>query len=133
MIQKGGLRPLGLLPLMIEFSVCAPSGCSTRKQLARGHFFEGLQNYMQNKNEGNENKIMLGKLNCTMDKIDRDGENKTHTLLIDFIGAVPVMPCLNSSWIMGLRIYGEGRTQIPLSSPATIGPLPRIQDRQGLY
>ena len=88
---------------------------------------------MQNKNEGNENKIMLGKLNCTMDKIDRDGENKTQTLLIDFIGAVPVMPCLNSSWIMGLRIYGEGRTQIPLSSPATIGHLPKIQDRQGLY
>ena len=29
---------------------------------------------MQNKNEGNENKIMLGDLNCTMDKIDRDGE-----------------------------------------------------------
>ena len=41
----------------------------------------------------------------------------------DFIGVVPIMPCLNSSWIMGLRIYGEGRTQIPLSSPATIGPL----------
>ena len=51
----------------------------------------------------------------------------------DFIGAVPIMLCLNSSWIMGLRIYGEGRTQIPPSSPATIGPLPRIQDRQGLY
>ena len=25
--------------------------------------------YLQNKNEGNENKIMLGDLNCTMDKI----------------------------------------------------------------
>ena len=35
---------------------------------------------MQNKNEGNENKIMLGDLNCTMDKIDRDGENKTQRL-----------------------------------------------------
>ena len=88
---------------------------------------------MQNKNEGNENKIMLGDLNCTMDKIDRDGENKTQTLLIDFIGAVPVMPCLNSSWIMGLRIYGEGRIQISLSSPATIGPSRRIWDRQDLY
>ena len=43
-------------------------------------FFEVLQNYMQNKNEGNENKIMLGDLNCTMDKIDRDGENKTQRL-----------------------------------------------------
>ena len=61
---------------------------------------------MQNKNEGNENKGMV--------KIKHK----------DFIGAVPIMPCLNSSWIMGLRIYGEGRTQIPLSS--SIGPLPRI-------
>ena len=51
----------------------------------------------------------------------------------DFIGAAPVMPCQNSSWVMGLRIYGEGRTAIPLSSPATIGPLARMQDRQGLY
>ena len=25
-------------------------------------------------------KTMLGNLNCTMDKIDRDGENKTQTL-----------------------------------------------------
>ena len=53
---------------------------STREQLARGRFFEGLQNYMQNKNEGNENKIMLGDLNCTMDKIERDGENKKQRL-----------------------------------------------------
>ena len=29
---------------------------------------------------GNEKKIMLGDLNCTMDKIDRDGENKTERL-----------------------------------------------------
>ena len=50
-----------------ESSVCAPSGYSTKEQLARGHFFEGLQNYMQNKKEGNENK-MLGDLNCTMIK-----------------------------------------------------------------
>ena len=51
----------------------------------------------------------------------------------DFIGAVPIISCLNSMWIMDLRIYGEGRTQISLSSTATIGSLPRIQDRQGLY
>ena len=57
-----------------------PSGYSTREQLSRGHFFEGLQNYMQTKNEGNENKIMLGHLNCTMDEIDRYGENKTQRL-----------------------------------------------------
>ena len=36
---------------------------------------------MQNKNEGNKNKRMLGDLNCTMDRIDRDGEKKnTNTL-----------------------------------------------------
>ena len=35
---------------------------------------------MHNKNEGNENKIILGDVNCTMDKIDRDDENKTQRL-----------------------------------------------------
>ena len=35
---------------------------------------------MLNKNEGNENKIMLGVLNCIMDKTDRVGENKTQRL-----------------------------------------------------
>ena len=53
----------------------APSGYSTREQLARGQIFEGLQTYMQNKNDGNENKIILGDLNCNTNKIDRDGEN----------------------------------------------------------
>ena len=48
-----------------------------REQLAKGRFFKRLQNYMQNKNEGNGNKIMLGDLNCTMDEIDGNGENKT--------------------------------------------------------
>ena len=59
------------------------------------------------KNEGNENKIMLGDFNCAIDK--------------------------NSLWMIGLRIYGEGRTLIPLISLGTIGPLPRIQDRLHLY
>ena len=35
---------------------------------------------MQNKNEQNEKKIIFGDLYCTMDKIDRDGENKTQRL-----------------------------------------------------
>ena len=43
-------------------------------------FFEGLQNYMQNKNGGNKNKIIVENLSCTMDKINRDGENKTQRL-----------------------------------------------------
>ena len=35
---------------------------------------------MQNTNEENENNIIPGDLNCTMDKIDRDGESKTQRL-----------------------------------------------------
>ena len=83
---------------------------------------------MQNKNEGNENKIILGDLNCIMDKIDRDGENKTQRLY----------RCCSSYALSklivdnGLEDLWRGRTQIPLNSPAIIGPLPRIQDRQGL-
>ena len=57
--------------------IYAPSGYSTREQLDRGPFYEGLQNYMENRNKGNENKIMLEDFNCTMDKIDRDVETKT--------------------------------------------------------
>ena len=80
LIQKRGLCPLRLLPLMIEFSVCAPSGYNSRERMAGGRFFEGLQSYILNKNKGNENKIIIGELNCTVDKIDRDGENKTQRL-----------------------------------------------------
>ena len=35
---------------------------------------------MQNKNKGNVNKIMLGDLNFTIDKIDSEGENKPERL-----------------------------------------------------
>ena len=48
---------------------------------------------MENKNEGNENKIILADFNSTMDKVDKYGENKHK----DFIDAVPIMPSL---WIM---------------------------------
>ena len=41
-----------------------------------GCFFEGIQDYMENKNEGNENKIIFGDFNCTMDKMEKDGRNK---------------------------------------------------------
>ena len=58
--------------------VYATSGYNTKDQLARGHFFDGLQNCMENKNEGKQ--IILGDFNCTMDKIDSDDENKTQRL-----------------------------------------------------
>ena len=35
---------------------------------------------MQNKSERNENKIIFEDLNCTMDKIDRNGENRAQRL-----------------------------------------------------
>ena len=35
---------------------------------------------MKNKNEVNENKAILGDFNCTMNKMERDGENKTQRL-----------------------------------------------------
>ena len=79
LIQKGGLCPLRLLPLITEFCVYATSGYSTREQLDKGRFFEELQN-MENKNKVNENKIITEDFNCTMNKIDRDGENKTKSL-----------------------------------------------------
>ena len=69
----------------------------------------------ENKNEGNENKIILGDFNCNIDKMQRDGENKTN-----FIDVILIIPYQNSSWIMDSRIYGEGRTQNPLSLPDTI-------------
>ena len=103
-------------------SVYVASGHSNREQLARERFFGGLQNYMKNKNEGNENKIILGDFNCTMDKWRGMVEIK------HFINVISIMHCQNSLWIMDWRIYGEGRTQIPLSSPATIDLL--AQDLQ---
>ena len=71
--------------------------------------------------------IILGDFNCAVGKMDMNVRNKTQRLY----SALPLMRCQNSSWIMGLRIYGEGRTQIPLSSPTTIDslaqdPMPRI-------
>ena len=35
---------------------------------------------MENKCEGNENKIILGDFNITMNEMDRDGGNKRHMI-----------------------------------------------------
>ena len=50
------------------------------QQFNRGRFLVGLQNYMESKNEGNQNKIILGEFNCTLYKMDRCGGNKTQRL-----------------------------------------------------
>ena len=34
----------------------------------RVYFVEGLQNYMENKSEGNEKKVIITDFNCTMEK-----------------------------------------------------------------
>ena len=60
--------------------VYTPLRYNTREWLTRGCFFEELKNYKENKNEGKETKIILGGFNCTMDKMDRVGENKTQRL-----------------------------------------------------
>ena len=87
-----------------------------------GTFLKYYKKICKIKNEGNENKMMLGVLNCTMDKLTGLVKIKHK----DFVVAVPIMLCLNSSWVMDLQIYGEGRTQIPPSPSATIDPLPKI-------
>ena len=43
-------------------------------------FFDGLKYYMENKNEGNENKTILENFNTTMDKMPENGENNTRRL-----------------------------------------------------
>ena len=35
---------------------------------------------MENENKGNENKVMHKTFNCTVDKMDRGGENKAQNL-----------------------------------------------------
>ena len=105
---------------MTKFSMFAPSGFNTGEQLARRNFFEGLHNFMKNKRDGNESKIILEDFNCIMDKMDKDGGNKTQRLCINM---VLIMSCQNLSCKMGSRIYGEGKNQIPLGSPTTSNPL----------
>lgn len=72
--------------------VYAPSEHSTREQLVRGRFFVGMQTYMENKTQGNQNKIILGDFNYAMDR-KRTGILEIKKI-IDF---VPILPFLNSS------------------------------------
>ena len=58
---------------------------------------------MGNKNEVNENKLMLGEFNCAMDKMDRDGGNKIQRLS---------RYCSNYALPKLIVDNGEGRTQV---------------------
>ena len=75
---KGGILFFKFTPTKARV-LCfhAHSGYSTRKQLNDVRFFKGLDNYMENENNGNKIKIMIWDFNCTMDKMGRVGKNKT--------------------------------------------------------
>ena len=61
---------------------------------------------MENKNEGNEKKIIPGDFNCTRDKMDRYGGKKTQRLYRCSSNYALIMD-------YGWKIYGEGKTQTP--------------------
>ena len=63
-----------------ESSLLVPLQCIAPENSWLGGVFLKDYKIICKKNEGNENKIMLRDLNCTMDKIERDGENKTQSL-----------------------------------------------------
>ena len=105
--------------------VYTSSGYNTREQLARGRFFEGLQSYRENKNEGNENKIILGDFNCTIDKMNRDGGNKTQRLY-SWSSSYALSKLIVDN---GLKNLWRRENQDFPGSTATICPL----NIQGLY
>ena len=67
------------LYLITEFSVFVPLiGITPESSWLTGiSLKDNKMENMENKCEGNENKIILGDFNITMDKLDRDGENET--------------------------------------------------------
>ena len=84
---------------------------------------------MENKTKGNKNKVILEDFNCTMDKMVRDGENKTQRFYW----------CC-SSYALSKLIVDNGledlwRRENPDSPEFTRcdRSFARIQDRQGLY
>ena len=81
------------------------------------------------KNKGNENKIILEDFNCTMDKMDKKGENKTKILYLCCSSYVRSKPIVDN----GLEDLWRRENPVFLSLPATIGLLSKIQDRRGLY
>ena len=80
---------------------------------------------MENKNEENEDKTIIGDFNFTMNKMDRDGENKTQRLY---------RSCSNYALSKLILDNGLGylwwKNPDSLSPPAMIGLPPRIHDRQ---
>ena len=73
--------PKRLLPLMTELSVFMPlQSITPGNSWIVGIPLKDYKFYRENKSEWNENKLILGEFNCTMDKMDRDVGNKTQRL-----------------------------------------------------
>lgn len=78
-------------------------------------------------NEGNENKIILGDFNSVVDKIDRNGGNKTHRLY----------RC-HSDYAMSKLVVDNGIEDLLIKENPNPHPLRdilwyKVWDRQGLY
>ena len=109
LIWKGIFCPLRLLPLMTEFSVFMP-----HHGIAPGNSWLGgvsLKDYrIIWKWKSNNTLRLIG----TTDKMERDGRNETlYRCRLNYVLSKLIV---DNDW----RIYGESKTQIPLSSPATI-------------
>ena len=114
---------------MTEFSAILPF-----RGIAPGESWIGdvsLKDYktLWKKNKGDENKIILEDFNCTMNKMDKNGENKTNILYLCCSSYVRSKPIVDN----GLEDLWRRENPVFLSLPATIGLLSRIQDRRGLY
>ena len=103
---------------MTEFSVFMPhQGITAGNSWLRNISLKDYKKYGK-KNEGNKNKIILGETGMAEIKYKY------------FRDVIPIMPCQNSVRIMGLRIYGEGKTKILLSSPTNTTIDPLVQDQK---
>ena len=71
---------------------------------------------MKNKCEGNENKIILGEFNNTIDAMDRNGANKTQRLY-KYCSSYTLSKLIVDN---GLEDLSRRKTQIPQSPPITI-------------
>ena len=74
-------------------------------------------------------KKILCDYNYTMEKMDRNGGNKTHCLH-RYCSNYFLSKLIFDNWLEDLW---RKENQIPLSSPTTVGLLAKILDRQGLY
>ena len=90
--------------IMTYFAVFMPlQGIAPGNSWLGGVSLKDFKIIWKRKNEGNENKLILEDFNCTMDKMDRYGGNKTQRLY---------RWCSNYALIVdnGMRICGEGKT-----------------------